>query len=304
MSPPSADLIAVLGMGALGRLYAARLALSGTQVSPLHPRHQDDCNYRLTDAHGEHNLRLRWGWPLLPPQALLVTVKAYQVVTALTPWAPQIRNLRLPLILLHNGMGTLAPCQALLGEQVPILLASSTHGALRDEQGHVRHTGLGATTIGHGAGPSLSPLFQQALCDLLERALPPLFWTDHIEQALWLKLAINAVINPLTALHQCPNGALAEGRFADQRQHLIAELAGFFSHAGIALDEARLTATIDATIAATAGNLSSMNRDLAAGRRTEIDAITGHLLAEARQHGLVLEQHQRLYDAIKHAEQQ
>lgn len=291
-------------MGALGRLYAARLALSGTQISPLHPRHQGDCDYRLTDAHGEHNLQFRWGWPSLPPQALLVTVKAYQVVAALNPWAGQIRALRLPLILLHNGMGTLGPCQALLGEQVPILLASSTHGALRDEYGNVCHTGIGSTTLGQGSGPRLNDEERQALCQLLERGLPPLFWTDHIEQALWLKLAINAVINPLTALHQCPNGALAERRFADQRQHLIAELAGFFSHAGIALDEPRLTATIDATIAATAGNLSSMNRDLAAGRRTEIDAITGHLLAEARQHGLVLEQHQRLYDAIKHVEQQ
>lgn len=290
-------------MGALGRLYAARLALSGTPVSPLHPRHQGDCNYRLTDAHGEHEVKLRWGWPATPPLALLVTVKAYQVVTALTPWAAKIAALRLPLILLHNGMGTLGPCRALLGEQVPILLASSTHGALRDELDNVRHTGIGATTVGQGAGPALSPLLQQALCQLLQRALPPLHWSDHIEQALWLKLAINAVINPLTALHQCPNGALAEQRFADQRQRLIAELADFFSHAGIALDEARLTATIDATISATASNLSSMNRDLAAGRRTEIDAITGHLLAEARQHGLVLAQHQQLYDAIRRAEQ-
>ncbi len=290
-------------MGALGRLYAARLALSGIRVSPLHLHHQGGCDYRLTDAKGEHEVHLHWGWPELPPRALLVTVKAYQVVTALAPWAEQIRNLRLPLILLHNGMGTLSPCQALLGEQVPILLASSTHGALRDEHGHVRHTGLGATTLGHGAGPSLSPLLQHALCELLERALPPLHWSDQIEQALWLKLAINAVINPLTALHQCANGALAEQRFADQRQRLIAELADFFRHAGIALDEARLTTAIDATIAATASNLSSMNRDLAAGRPTEIDAITGHLLAEARQHGLQLDQHQQLYDAIKRAEQ-
>lgn len=290
-------------MGALGRLYAGRLCLSGAAVAALHTGHQGDCRYLLSDSQGQHQIQLPWGWPQTPPQAVLVMVKAYQVVAAVTPWAERIAALRLPVVLLHNGMGTLAPCQTLLGEQVPILLGCSSHGALRDEQGNVRHSGFGTTTLGHGSGPPLSMDARLALCQRLEQALPPVHWSDQIEQALWLKLAINAVINPLTALHQCPNGALAEPRFAALQQQLIAELALFFSHAGIALNEAQLTAAISTTIRATATNLSSMNRDLAAGRRTEIDAISGYLLSEARRFGLTLVTHQQLYEAIRLAEQ-
>lgn len=290
-------------MGALGRLYAGRLSLSGATVAALHPDHQGDCHYLLSDSLGQHPITLRWGWPQLPPAALLVTVKAYQVVTALETWAELISAQRLPVVLLHNGMGTLGPCQTLLGQQVPLLLASSSHGALRNEQGDVRHSGAGVTTLGHGAGPALSGDTRQWLCQLLTQALPPVHWSDQIEQALWLKLAINTVINPLTALHQCANGALAEPRFAPLRQQLIAELALFFSHAGIALNEAQLTTAISTTISATATNLSSMNRDLAAGRRTEIDAISGYLLNEARRLGLDLVAHQQLYNAIRLAEQ-
>ena len=55
---------------------------------------------------------------------------------------------------------------------------------------------------------------------------------------------------------------------------------------------------INGVIAATANNYSSMNRDLAAGRETEIEAISGVLLRTAAEQGIELPEHLRLYQQI------
>ena len=57
-----------------------------------------------------------------------------------------------------------------------------------------------------------------------------------------------------------------------------------------------------AVAAATATNLSSMLQDRLAGRRTEIDALTGSLLALAEDQGLDLPTHRALYAQVKQFE--
>ncbi|MNN79371.1 2-dehydropantoate 2-reductase [compost metagenome] len=49
----------------------------------------------------------------------------------------------------------------------------------------------------------------------------------------------------------------------------------------------------------TADNYSSMYQDMELGRETEIEAITGFLLARAAQHGIAVPVNQGLYQAIK-----
>jgi 2-dehydropantoate 2-reductase len=102
---------------------------------------------------------------------------------------------------------------------------------------------------------------------------------------LWLKLAVNCAINPLSALHDCPNGEVPEraGAIFDP---LLAELHALLSSEGVSLSLAELRERILAVIRATASNSSSMRQDVLAGRRTEIDFILGHAWRSARQAGL------------------
>ena len=105
---------------------------------------------------------------------------------------------------------------------------------------------------------------------------------------LWLKLAANAVLNPLTALWDCENGevlARAEGREAAQQvceevQAVCAHLA--VSNAATGLRVSDLTGFVHECAAANARNLSSMCMDVRNGRRTEIEQLNGWIERKSR----------------------
>ena len=296
---------AVIGLGALGRLYAASLRLSGFEVYGL-SRHGKPCCYQFQPTQSQPNQQHKI--ELVPPPLnhpldyLLLTTKAQQALSAVQQWRPQFGP-QTTLILLHNGQGTLAPLTALLGTGQRILQATSSHGALRTGE-QLIHSGQGQTIIGPGSGPELTDDQRQQLLDALNSALPPAIWQQQIQQALWLKLAINAVINPLTAIHQCRNGALQQAHFQPQIEQLLDELALLYQQLDVPLQREQLHPALNRVIHDTAENYSSMNRDLAAGRDTEIEAISGFLLHQARQQGLTLAGHQQLYQQICAKQQQ
>ena len=96
-----------------------------------------------------------------------------------------------------------------------MLLATTSHGALKVSASsgdfHVKYTGVGATQIGAPNVDKPSPQTLAALSQIapqlasaiatLDNALPPVQYQNNILRALWTKLSVNAVINPLTALH-------------------------------------------------------------------------------------------------------
>lgn len=296
--PPRAEppRFAIIGLGALGRLYAAALQQAGLEVYGLGRQAHTTCHYQLQQGQRQQQIRL------VPPPAhcpldyLLLTTKAQHALSAVQQWREQLAPHSV-LILLHNGLGTLAPLTALLGPEQTILQATSSHGALRAGD-LLLHSGQGQTIIGPGSGPALESERRQQLLAALNSALPPACWQEQIEQALWLKLAVNAVINPLTALHQCRNGELRQPHHQQQIALLIDELAMLYQRLELGLTGPQLAQAVSSVIAATADNYSSMNRDLAAGRETEIEAISGVLLRTAAAQGLALAEHQRIYQQI------
>ena len=93
-------------------------------------------------------------------------------------------------------------------------------------------------------------------------------------------MALNAVINPLTALNKVANGALLAPPLRDITEQVIAEVQTLLHAAGENAIAETLAEQVNAVCAQTAGNHSSMRVDLEMGRRTEIDAIVGWLLTE------------------------
>ena len=287
--------ITVLGCGALGQLWLASLFKQGHEVQGWLRVPQPFCHVNLVETDGSvFNQTLIANDPdfLASSELLLVTLKAWQVSDAVKALAGKLPT-NCPILLLHNGMGTLEELGAL---HQPLLSGATTHAARRDNN-IIIHVANGITHIGPGnaAGNDFS-----FLADMLHHALPEIAWHDNILAANWKKLAVNCVINPLTALYNCPNGELRHHQSeVDEICHEVARVMEREGHHTTAED---LIYYVGEVIESTAENISSMLQDVRVERHTEIDYITGYLLQRARAHGLSVPVNSRLYEQIKRKE--
>ncbi|WP_096779703.1 ketopantoate reductase family protein [Zobellella denitrificans] len=271
----------ILGAGALGCVMAGLLRGRGEPVSLLlSERHRGHLHpsLDLITLAGRHQLvHTR---PLFAEQAgqirrLLVLTKAYQVVPALQA----LRGLpnETPIILLHNGLGVAEQVLALY-PQNPLIVGVSSHGAMKEGPWLVRHTGRGETWLGP-ANPAANA--HAGLADALAGALGQIRWSPDIARLQHRKLAINAVINPLTACHRIRNGQLLEPRFNAVLAQLSEEVHQVMAALGEQEPLEDFRRRLHKVIELTATNYSSMHQDLAHGRPTEIDYITGYVLKHA-----------------------
>lgn len=99
-------------------------------------------------------------------------------------------------------MGTV---EELRGVKQPLLLASTTRAARRDgECHHPRCPGHHAYRTGKSYEGDYS-----YLAEVLQSVLPDVARHNNIHSAIWRKLAVNCVINPLTALKGCKTAICA-----------------------------------------------------------------------------------------------
>ncbi|MDF1781533.1 MAG: 2-dehydropantoate 2-reductase [Alcanivoracaceae bacterium] len=283
----------LLGLGSLGTLCAARLMQAGEQLTAL-PRRPATSVSRTLIYPQSHPQKAALTLTLScqndrPIECLLITVKAGDTVSALTPVLHRLAH-DATIICLQNGMGTLDNIS--LPANAQVIYATTTDGAWRDaDQIHV--VAENETLMGNGS--------EQAPHWFTDIApyWPGLTWTTEIDLARWQKLAINAVINPLTALQRCKNGELLDN---GQRQQEMATLAAEVDKlcAQILPHWTANTRLRSETIAAqTAGNTSSMLADVLNGRATEIDYINGYLLRRAEQHNIAMPAHAALIRKIQ-----
>lgn len=289
--------IVILGPGAIGRLWAYQLHKAGHQVALWGT--QPAGEYCLIqDELAPITLAYNQPATLEHADLLLVCVKAWQVETALLPLLDKLAPQTI-LLFIHNGMGALDTLTERLSDH-PLLMATTTHGALKQGAHHVMHTGQGTTQLGAVNAQGERCDF---LVDVLNHALPHVLWTDNIRYALWHKLAINCAINPLTAIENCRNGQLADANYRPLLNQLINELVSVMRAEQVPIEPQQLTESIDRVIEATSQNYSSMQQDVAQQRPTEIDFITGYVIKKAAQHSLAVPVNQSLYQHIHSLQQ-
>jgi len=287
--------ITVLGCGALGQLWLTALIRQGHEVQGWLRVPAPWCSVNLQDTDGRvFNELVTANDPdfLASSDLLLVTLKAWQVSTAVKNLALQLPA-SCPILLMHNGMGTVDELRSL---KQPLLIGMTTQAARRDGN-LIIHVANGTTHIGPGNAVAQEYSF---LADTLHPVLPDVAWHNDIGNASWRKLAVNCVINPLTALYDCSNGQLRD--YACEVERVSAEVAMVMAREGHHASPEDLLAYVWQVIDSTANNISSMLQDVRAQRQTEIDYITGYLLKRARAHGIPVPENARLFELVKRKE--
>lgn len=291
--PITPPLWTVVGEGAIGLLSTARLHRAGFPVQ-LHRRTTGKFDFIFQSLDDSEHIVLP-GQIQLPYSYVFLPVKAYAVSDAITQLLPVLAD-NAQLVLSHNGMGTIEQILPQLKPEQGLWFISTSHGAYKPEKKKVIHSGTGQSVL---AALNQAAFAQQHNVEqAMQAALGPLQIQADIWPALWQKLAVNAVINPLTALHQCKNGELSHSKYAETIESLINEFVLVAAASGQNFSVAAIQHRVAQVITQTADNYSSMQQDFAKGRRSELDYITGFLLKQAKQHHLHLPAHQAIYQLL------
>ncbi|NIQ06792.1 MAG: 2-dehydropantoate 2-reductase [Candidatus Korarchaeota archaeon] len=151
--------------------------------------------------------------------------------------------------------------------------------------GKVVHAGKGITTFG-----SLKRNFStwgQKIATLFSENGLPAEYVEDLAPLLWEKVAINAVINPLTALLTVRNRALCENSALKKLASLfLDEVRAVARREGTSLEA--IEDTVFQVSANTGDNRSSMLQDILQQKRTEIDFINGAIIERAKKHEMTV----------------
>ena len=291
-SPQPALSWTIVGQGAIGLLAACRLSLAGNAVS-LWLKTPNIINIDFTEQ--------QFSYPpaIAPLNAVLVPVKSYAILDAIKGLLPHLSP-DAQLVLSHNGMGTIAQVKPLLLPTQGLWFLTTTHGALKQHH-NLFHTGQGQSVIAPLNSAAIA--CSEAVTQVMDIALGPITLTDNIAPYLWQKLAINAVINPLTAIYDCQNGQLSAAEYRSQIAEILAEVCQLATLMGISLVYEDTLAKVQQVIIQTAKNYSSMHQDVKHQRRTEIAAINGFVVEQAARFQLAVPQNAVLLQRVIQLEQ-
>lgn len=288
-------MITLVGSGAIGSLLAARC-------------HQLDMDYQVMLRDGSAPVRQvrgkmtlshlnssRVGMTHFIDRGLIILpLKAYHVVAC----AEQLHlSPNVCIVLLHNGMGTHEQIQETFPNN-PIIVATTSWGAFKSDEKTLNVTGVGQTQAGWLQPQTGAQSFQNQFSDLL----PSCSWHANIIEVLWKKLAVNAVINPLTAIHKVSNGQLLGCEYDAQIKAISAEIAKLMNQLNIKTSRDALVENCLRVMSDTADNFSSMHQDIKYKRRTENDYINGYIVAQAEQLGIDVPVNKQLWQQIKKME--
>lgn len=229
--------------------------------------------------------------------SLLVTTKAYDTLSALQSINHVLTSYSV-IVILQNGMAQHELIQQAF-PRLPLLTGITNQGAYRIAPFHLVHAGHGPTWLGCLAHQQKQMNKRQA-ADLLGLGIPA-FWDEDITTRMWVKLAVNCVINGLTVVHQCRNGEILTTELRKRIRLLCSEIESVLVAVLPGSEPLTLYEDVVSIAEATSNNISSMRQDVLKGRKTELDYINGYLCAQAKhlnidvpENGLLLDELQQL----------
>ncbi|MGE8079312.1 2-dehydropantoate 2-reductase [Peribacillus loiseleuriae] len=284
--------IGIIGGGSIGLLFAAYL--SDTYETTLYTRTK-----KQADVLMELGLTLkRDGFTMIKRvkvvpisegityhNLLFIAVKQYHMEDVFSI----IQDREIPLVFLQNGFTHIKMMKEAVSKEIYVGVVE--HGALKQGDTTVEHTGIGVTRIAAYSGNLDDfPLYHEELGTF------PFIAEKDYQEMLLKKLLVNAMINPLTAILKVENGDLIENpHFYSLFKKYFEELSNIFELE----NREHIFRHIEQVCLATSKNRSSMLKDIESGRRTEIDAITGHIMEIAIERGKSYEMTAFIYSLVK-----
>ncbi len=284
--------VSVIGPGALGCLFAARLAHAGVKVTLVD--HRADRVARL--ARSGVSLEIREGSISAKP-AVSIQVPARQDFHIVCVKSRSTGALKLTkgacVLTLQSGLGNVETLCTMVGS-ANVLAGATQEGATWLAEGRVRHSISGMTTFG-----SWTTCETNCVEKAFSEAGIAYQLTDSPGRVLWENVAVLAGIGPLTALLGIENGRLVEiGDIRQLLRDLVVEAAKVATTEGYRF-EYSLVERAEEICRRTAPALSPMLQDVRADRLTEVEQISGEILRRAELASLPVPRTRVVYQLMK-----
>ena len=295
--------ITMVGAGAMGGSYGGLLAVAGHEVSLIdawreHVEAIERDGLRIDGVRGEHRVRLPASTEPRPgaaADALILFVDANNTEAA----AETAKRLLGPdgfAITFQNGIGNVEKLQAALGRE-RVLGGSSMCSAASRGPGHVCLTHMGLTSVGETDGRASARA--QSLIGALQSAGFEAELEPNVMGLVWQKFVVNCAVNAISATTGLRAGELVRVPELDAFQdRVLEEVMAVIRAKGIRLPNPGIVAKIKAQCHKKF-NQPSMLQHVEAGRRTEVDALNGALIREAKTLGIPTPDNEALVALLK-----
>src|SRR5438067_3070467 len=266
--------IIVLGAGAIGSLYGAKLAAGNDVMLVGRAEHVAAINSRGLRIEGIESqvVRVHAATSLdhLGPEALIVlTTKVPDSAAALRPIARLVRD-DTTILCLQNGIGSERIARAALGSRGIVLRGITQLGATFKSPGVIQYMAGGYTLIErHQRSDRVAEVLTAAGLDC--RVSP------NIAHDVWHKLVLNCVVNPITAILGCEVGGIANPQLDALKKLVIDECVAVAATQGLTFEMDFLQQITE--VFGPSRNIASMLQDLRRGRIPDIDYLNGAVAA-------------------------
>jgi 2-dehydropantoate 2-reductase len=273
--------IIVLGAGAIGSVYGARLSRDHDVTLIGGASHVEaigrDGLVMQGQTTGTFRLPAFTGVPAIEPDTLvLLTTKVNNNVAAVRPIVEMLPE-GVTIVCVQNGLYSEDLVKDLVGDRALVLRAITQVGGVLVGPGVVDNTVAGYTLLeSHEQSPAIAALLTAAGLD--GRIVP------DIKKEMWRKAVFNCVINPTTTLINAEVGAIVDPRLNELKRQIIDECLAVAAADGVAFEE-DFVALIDRVFAG-ARTIASMRQDLMKGRKTEIDHMNGAVVELGKRYGI------------------
>ena len=284
---------AVVGAGAMGSIFGARLAGGGVDTvlvdvaQPLVDRINAD---GVTVVRGDEETTTRVTATSDPASAgvadlVVFFVKCYHTASAAESARPLVGPDTV-VASLQNGWGNGDVLASVYPPEQVVVGVTYNSGTVLG-LGKVAHPGVGPTYMGPFASDSLDGA--ERLAGALSAGDLEAHVAGEIRPEIWKKLILNTATLPTAALTGMTAGALTA--FEPMRE-LVSETAreaiAVARALGYEVDEQERVGTILALLEKAGPTRASMLQDFEAGRRTEIDVINGAVVRAADEQGVAV----------------
>lgn len=279
--------IVIIGAGAMGCLYGAYLSQKNEvimldvfepQVESLNKIGITVLEEDGTENHFKNIVAMKSGDCDVVADLVIVFVKSTFSESALES-NKKLFGEHTIVMTLQNGAGNDRKISKYVSPE-NVIIGTSKHNSVNMGDGKVRHSGTGVTTI--GSNYDNTEILEKIKNVLAESGFNTEI-SDDIQRIIWSKLFVNLSINTFTAITRSPIGSMIENKYAwDFAEKMICEAVDVAEADGTHFSYMEVLNMVHHVCEDAGKGYSSMYQDVTRCIPTEIDAINGAIVEQAK----------------------